>query len=165
MNSMQSHSRSSHIASRTPPVQRWRLWVLGACVGLPLLVFGATGALWLYEHHWLKWVGLAFLCGEALFLWLVRRWSRTDAALLPQPSTVVPPTFAPRDEVAWTLVQTYLDRIERGDILLEGVEQFLSLGREILERIAAYYNPDNREPLLAIQVPCYFVLWKKRRMI
>jgi uncharacterized protein len=156
MNSTQSHSHSSHTASRTPPVQRWRLWVLGACVGLPLLVFGATGALWLYEHHWLKWVGLAFLCGEALFLWLVRRWSRTDAALLPQPSAIVPPTFTPRDEAAWTLVQEYLDRIDRGDILFEGVEQFLSLGREILERIAAYYHPDNREPLLAIPVPLLF---------
>lgn len=156
MNSTQSHSRRSHIASHTPALQRWRLWVLGACVGLPLLVFGATGALWLYEHHWLKWVGLAFLCGEALCLWLVRRWSRTDTALLPQPSTAVPPTFAPRDEAAWTLVQTYLDRIDRDEILFEGLEQFLSLGREILERIAACYNPDNWKPLLAIQVPLLF---------
>ena len=118
MSSTPSHSRSSHPASPTPPVRRWRLWVLGACVGLPLLVFGATGALWLYEHHWLKWVGLAFLCGEALFLWFVRRWSRTDAALLPQPSTVVPPTFAPRDEAAWTLVQTIAThRISNGDAM------------------------------------------------
>jgi uncharacterized protein len=156
MSSTPSHSRNLYTASRTPPVQRWRLWVLGGCVGLPLLVFGATGALWLYEHHWLKWVGLAFLCGEALFLWLVRRWSHTDGALLPQPPAVVPPTFAPRDEAAWELVQTYLERIDRGDILFEGVEQFLSLGREILERIAAYYNPDNREPLLAIPVPLLF---------
>src|SRR5215510_14261938 len=153
MNSTQSHSRNLYTPSHPPPVQRWRWWVLGACVGLPLLVFGVTGALWLYEHHWLKWVGLAFLCGEALFLWLLRRWSRTDAALLPQPPAVLPPTFAPRDEAAWALVQTYLERIDRGDIVLEGLEQFLSLGREILERIAAHYNPDKREPLLAIQVP------------
>ena len=137
MSSTPSLSRNLYTASRTPPGQRWRLWVLGACVGLPLVVFGVTGALWLYEHHWLKWVGLAFLCGEALLLWLVRRWSRTDAVLLPQPSTVVPPTFAPRDEAAWELVQEYLERIDRGDILFEGLEQFLSLGREILERIAA----------------------------
>src|SRR5262245_65466892 len=116
MNSTRSYSRSSHPTSRTPPVQHWRLWVLGACVGLPLLVFGVTGALWLYERHWLKWVGLAFLCGEAVCLWLLRRWSRTDAALLPQPPTVLPPTFAPRDEAACTLVQEYLDRIERGEI-------------------------------------------------
>jgi len=156
MNSAQPHHRRLHTASRTPPVQRWRLWVLGACVGLPLLVFGVTGALWLYEHHWLKWVGLAFLCGEALFLWLVRRWSRADAALLPQPSAIAPPTFAPRDEAAWALVQEYLDRIDRGDILFEGVEQFLTLGREILERVAAHYNPDKREPLLAIPVPLLF---------
>ena len=156
MSSTQSHIPSPQAASRTPPVQRWRLWVLGACVGLPLLVFGVTGALWLYEHHWLKWVGLAFLCGEALLLWLVRRWSRTDAALLPQPSAVLPPTFAPRDEAAWALVQAYLDRIDHDEIRFEGLEQFLSLGREILERIAAYYNPDDREPLLAIQVPMLF---------
>jgi predicted GTPase len=127
--------------------------VLAACVGLPLLVFGVAGMLWLYERHWLRWAGLVLLCGEALCLWLLRRWSRTDAALLPQPPAVLPPTFAPRDEAAWALVQQYLDRIERGEIVCEGLEQLLSLGREILERIASHYNPDNREPLLAIQVP------------
>jgi predicted GTPase len=122
-------------------------------VGLPLLVFGVTGALWLYERHWLRWVGLAFVCGQALLLWLLRRWSRQDAALLPQPSAVLPPTFAPRDEAAWALVQEYLERIDRGEIALEAPEQFLSLGREILERIAAHYNPTVHEPLLAIPVP------------
>jgi uncharacterized protein len=151
-----SRRRSVQTVSRPLSVQRRRLCVLAACVGLPLLVFGATGALWLYEHHWLKWVGLAFLCGEALFLWLVRRWSRADTALLPQPSGVLPLTFAPRDEAAWALVQEYLERIEHGDIRFEGLEQFLSLGREILERIAAHYNPEKREPLLAIQVPLLF---------
>ncbi len=156
MSPTQSHNRSLQTASRPLSARRWRLWVLGACVGLPLLVFGVTGALWLYEHRWLKWVGLAFLGGEALCLWLARRWSRADAALLPQPSGVLPPTFAPRDEAAWALVQEYLERIEHGDLRFEGLEQFLSLGQEILERIAAHYNPDNREPLLAIQVPLLF---------
>lgn len=156
MSSMLSHSRSPRTASRTPLLQQWRVWVLGACVGLPLLVFGVTGVLWLYERHWLKWVGLAFLCGEALFLWLLRRWSRRDDALLPQPSAAVPPTFAPRDEAAWALVQEYLDRIERNDIVFESLEQCLALGREILERIATHYNPGKREPLLAIPAPLLF---------
>jgi len=73
MSSTQPHSRGPQTGSRTAALQRWRLWVLATCVGLPLLVFGATGALWLYERHWLKWAGLAFLCGEALCLWLLRR--------------------------------------------------------------------------------------------
>jgi predicted GTPase len=112
--------------------------------------------LWLYERHWLRWFGLVFLCGEALLFWLVRRWNRTDLALLPQPSADLPAAFAPRDEAAWALVQDYLDRVERGEIVLEDPEQFLSLGRDILERIAAYYNPTTREPLLAIQMPLLF---------
>ena len=136
--------------------RRWRLWVLAACVGLPLLVFGVSGALWLHERHWLRWVGLAFLCGEALLLWLARRWSRMEAALLPQPSAVLPPTFAPRDEAAWALVQEYLERIEGGDIVLESPEQLLALGQEILQRIAVHYNPTAREPLWSIQVPLLF---------
>ena len=127
--------------------------MLAACVSVPLLVFGATGALWLYERRWLGWVGLAFLCGEALLLWLLRRWSRADAALLPHPPVALPPTFAPRDEAAWALVQAYLARIDRGEIVLEELTQFLSLGREILERIAAHYNPGAREPLFAVPVP------------
>jgi uncharacterized protein len=133
--------------------RRWRWWVLAACVGLPLLVFGVSGTLWLYERHWLRWVGLAVLCGEALLLWLARRWSRKEAALLPQPSATLPPAFAPRDEAAWALVQAYLERIERGEIVLEGPEQFLALGRDMLERIAVHYNPTVRQPLLAIPVP------------
>ena len=136
--------------------RRWRLWVLAACVGLPLLVFGVSGALWLHERHWLRWVGLAFLCGEALLLWLARRWSRMEAALLPQPSAVLPPTFAPRDEAAWALVQEYLERIEGGEIVLESPEQLLALGQEILQRIAVHYNPTAREPLWSIQVPLLF---------
>jgi len=153
MSSSQSPSHILQATSRQAAVRRWRLWVLAACISLPLLVFGVTGALWLYERHWLGWVGLAFLSGEALLLWLFRRWSRTDTALLPQPPAGLPPTFAPRDEAAWALVQEYLDRIDRGEIVFEGLEQFLSLGREMLERIAAHYNPHDREPLLAIQVP------------
>ena len=156
MNAQQSYIRSPRDPRRTPAVHRWRLWVLGACIGLPLLVFGVTGALWLYERQWLKWVGLALLCGEALFLWFVRRWSRTDAALLPQPSAVLPLTFAPRDEAAWALVQEYLDRIDRSEIVFEDLDQCVSLGREILERIAIHYNPDKQEPLLAIPVPLLF---------
>ena len=133
--------------------RRWRWWVLAACVGLPLLVFGVSGTLWLYERQWLRWAGLALLCGEALLLWLARRWSRREAALLPQPSATLPPTFAPRDEAAWALVQAYLERIERGEIVLEGPEQLLALGRELLARIAVHYHPAVREPLLAIPVP------------
>jgi predicted GTPase len=152
-----SHAQSQNHGSRAgiphPSVRRWQWWVLAACVSVPLLVFGVTGALWLYERHWLGWVGLAFLCGEALLLWLFRRWSRADVTLLPYPPTVLPPTFAPRDEAAWALVQEYLARIDRGEIVFEELNQFLSLGREILERIAAYYNPGAREPLFAIQVP------------
>jgi predicted GTPase len=153
-----SHSQSDRLqeTKRQAARRRWQLWVLAACVGLPLSVFGVTGALWLYERHWLRWVGLALVCGEALLLWLVRRWSRQDEALLPQPSAVLPATFAPRDEAAWALVQAYLERVEHGEITLESPEQCLALGREILERIATHYHPSVPEPLLAIPVPLLF---------
>src|SRR2546423_728161 len=122
-----SPGRRPHAAHRHPFARRWRLVVLVACVSLPLLAFGVTGALWLHERHWLGWVGLAFLCGESLLLWWLRRWGRADA-VLPQPPGVLPPTFAPRDEAAWALVQDYLKRIDDGEIVFEEIEQFLSLG-------------------------------------
>lgn len=133
-------------------LRQWRVWVLAASVGLPLLVFGVAGALWLHERHWLGWAGLIFLAGEALFFWLFRRWNLTRAALPPPPSDL-PPTFTARDEAAWTLVQDYLDRIERGEIVVEGPEQCVTLGRDILERIATHYHPTTPEPLLAVQLP------------
>lgn len=134
-------------------LRRWRLWVLATCLGIPALVYGIAGALWLHERHLLGWVSLAFLGGEAFFLWLFRRWSRAEAALLLPSPPGSPPTFAPRDEAAWALVQDYLDRIERDELVLESLEQFVALGREILERVATHYNPGQREPLLAVQLP------------
>ena len=134
----------------------WRLWVLAACLGVPLLTFGVAGSLWLYERNWLGWAGLVFLCGEALLLFLFRRWSRLHGALLPQPPTAVPDEFAPRDEEAWKLVQEYLDQVDRGELTLMSLDQFWTLGQEILTRIAAFYRPDEKEPLLAVQVPLLF---------
>ncbi len=125
-------------------------------MGVPLLAFGVAGALWLHERRWLGWAGLVFLCGEALLLVLFRRWSRAEGALLPQPPTTLPAEFAPRDEAAWELVREYLDRIDRGEISLTTLDQFLSLGQEILKRVAAFYRPDDKDPLLAVQVPLLF---------
>ncbi|MBI3302883.1 MAG: GTPase domain-containing protein [Deltaproteobacteria bacterium] len=148
--------RTPNSGLRTLSFRRWRLWVLAACLGVPLLAFGVAGTLWLYERRWLGWAGLVFLCGEALLLVLFRRWSRTEGALLPQPPTTLPAEFAPRDEAAWELVREYLDRIDRGEISLASLDQFWSLGQEILGRVAAFYRPDDKEPLLAIQVPLLF---------
>jgi len=143
-------------AIRNPQSGRWRLWLLAACVGLPLLAFAVAGALWLYDRHWLGWAVLAFLCGEALAFSLLRRWSRRDSALLPQPSVSPPREFSPRDEAAWKLVHQYQDRIGRNEIVLTSLEQFLSLGQEILGCVATFYRPDDPEPLLAVQVPLLF---------
>jgi len=137
-------------------LQNWRLWLLAACFGLPLLAFGVAGTLWLHERHWLGWAALGFLCGEALALALFRRWTRVDGVLLPQPSLSSPAEFAPRDEAAWALVLEYQDRIDRNKIVLTSIEQFLSLGQEILGRVASFYRPNDPEPLLAVQVPLLF---------
>src|SRR5713101_8666303 len=147
---------TQHAARSTQHLRKWRLWVLAACLGLPLLAFGIAGAFWLYERHWLGWAVLAFLCGEALAFSLLRRWSRRDSALLPQPSVSPPREFSPRDEAAWKLVHQYQDRIGRNEIVLTSLDQFLSLGQEILGRVATFYRPDDPEPLLAVQVPFFF---------
>ena len=152
-----SSSRQPPAASRrTSPFRRWRLWVLAACLGVPLLAFGVAGSLWLYERRWLGWAGLVFLCGEALLLILFRRWSRKEGVLLPQPPTDLPAEFAPRDEAAWVLVRAYLDRIEHKEITLTSLDQFWSLGQEILNRIAIFYRPGEKDPLLAVPVPLLF---------
>jgi predicted GTPase len=147
---------TQHSVLSTQHLRKWRLWVLAACLGLPLLAFGIAGAFWLYERHWLGWAGLAFLCGEALAFSLLRRWARADGTLLPQPSVSPPREFSPRDEAAWELVHEYQDRIDRDEIVLTSLDQFLSLGQEILGRVATFYRPDDPEPVLAVQVPLLF---------
>jgi hypothetical protein len=147
---------TQHSALSTQHLRKWRLWLLATCIGVPFLVFGLAGALWLYERGWLGWAALALVGGEALALMLLRRWARTDGVLLPQPSMIPPAEFSPREEAAWALVREYQDRIDRNEIVLTSLDQFLSLGREILGRVAAFYRPEDPEPLLAVQVPLLF---------
>jgi predicted GTPase len=115
-----------------------------------------AGALWFYERNWLGWAGLGFMCGEAFALLFLRRWIRADGTVLPHPRTTPPTSFSPRDEGAWLLVHEYQERIDRGEVTLTSLEQLLSLGREILSRVATYYRPDDKEPLLTIQIPLLF---------
>jgi len=140
-------------ASRHSRSRRWRFWVLVACFSTPLLGLGVAGALWLYERRWLGWAGLLFLGGETIAYLLFRRWSRRGDRLLPQPPQVPPAEFSPREQEAWQVVREYEGRIERGEIMPTSFEQLLSLGREILERVATFYRPGERDPLLAVPMP------------
>jgi predicted GTPase len=53
-------------------------------------------------------------------------------------------------------VHDYQERIDRNEIVLTSLDQFFSLGQEILGRVATFYRPDDPEPLLAVQVPFLF---------
>ena len=134
----------------------WRLWLLGFLLAAPVLVFGVAGALWLHDRGWLGWMGLGALCIQALVLALFRRWSKAHGIILPQPPTELPADLAPRDEAAWKVVQEYIERICRGELTLTSMDQFWSLGQEILARIAKFYHPNDKDPLLAVQVPLLF---------
>jgi uncharacterized protein len=144
---------NSHSAIVNPRSRGWRFWLLGALAAIPVLVFGATGVLWLYDRGWLGWVGLGFLLLQALVLILLRRWSKVPGVMLPQPSAEPPAELAPRDEAAWKIVREYLDRVDRGELTLTSTEQFWSLGQEILTRVAEFYHPYDKDALLAVQVP------------
>lgn len=143
-------------AATSPASPAWRIWVLGFCFILPVLVFGLAGGLWFYERAWLGWAGGAFFIGEAMALVLFRRWAKADQPLLPQPSTKPPEHFSPRDEQAWRLIVAYQERIERGEIVFTSLEEYVGLGREILERIARFYRPNDPKPLIAVQIPLLF---------
>jgi predicted GTPase len=149
MTTLPSALRSSQFSS-------WRLFVLAACFILPFLGFVAVGSLWLYERDWLRWAALIFAGGEALAFFLFRRWIRSDGAILPQPSVSPPSEFSPREEAAWVIVQEYQTRIDQNEIVLSSLEQLLTLGKEIMNRVAAAYRPEEKEPLLAVQIPLLF---------
>ncbi|MBI3245949.1 MAG: 50S ribosome-binding GTPase [Deltaproteobacteria bacterium] len=132
---------------------RWRVALLVTCFALPLLGFGIAGALWLYERGWLRWASAVFVVGQTLALFFVRRWVRGDQAVLPPPSGQPPPEASPREEAAWNLVQEYQARVDRNELVLSSSEQLLALGQEIVGRVAAFYRPDEKEPLLAVPIP------------
>jgi predicted GTPase len=142
-----------HATRNTQHLSWWRIALLAACFVLPLVGFGVAGSLWLHERGWLGWAGLAFIGGEALALWFFRRWMRGDQSVLPQPPVHPPTEFSPREEAAWQLVQEYQKRIERNEIELSSLEQLLALGKEILGRVAVFYQPTEKDPLFAVQVP------------
>jgi predicted GTPase len=140
----------------TQHFSRWRLVLLVACFALPLLGFAVAGALWLYDRGWLGWASLAFAVGQTLAFVLFRRWMRGDRAVLPQPALQPPPEFSPREEAAWAVVQAYQEQVDKNELVLESLEQLLELGKEILGRISAFYQPEDKEPLLAVQIPLLF---------
>jgi hypothetical protein len=138
---------------RTPRLNRWRFILLAACFLAPLLGFVVAGALWLHDRGWLGWAALTLAVGETGALLLFRRWMRTEHAILPQPTVQPPTAFSPHEEAAWSLVLDYQERIDRNEIVLSSPEQMLSLGREILARVAAFYRPEEKDPLLAVPAP------------
>ena len=146
-------NKSPQSAIANPQLRGWRLWVLGLLLLIPVLVFGGAGALWLYDRGWLGWVGLGFLSLQAFVLLLFRRWSKLPGVMLPQPAPELPADLAPRDEAAWKVVQEYINRVERHELTLESTEKLWSLGQEILTRIAEFYHPQDKDPLLAVQIP------------
>jgi predicted GTPase len=156
MTSIKTTTNNLQSAIRNPQLRGWRVWTIVACLIVPLLGIGAVGGLWLHERGWLGWAGLAFLCGETLTLVLFRRWGRQREGVLSQPSSALPPTFAPRDEPAWAIVQEYLARVDRQEIVLTSKEQLFALGQEVLERVATCYHPHTAEPFLAVQIPQLF---------
>ncbi len=132
---------------------RWRLLLLLACFAVPVLGFGIVGALWLYERSWLGWASAVLVLGQTLALFFVRRGLRGEQAVLPPPSGQPPPEASPREEAAWGLVQEYQARVDQNELVLSSSEQVLALGQEIVGRVAAFYRPDEKDPLLAVPVP------------
>lgn len=131
----------------------WRFVLIVACVALPILGFVAAGTLWLHDRGWLGWAALVLVVGEALALFLFRRWMRSEQPLLTLPAVLPPSEFSPREEAAWRIVQEYQERIDRNELTLSSVNQLLALGEEILGRVAAFTRPDETSPLLAVPVP------------
>ena len=134
----------------------WRVWGLAGCVVLPFLAFVAAGGMWFYEQGWLSWAGVAFVVGETVALVLFRRWAKAEQPLLPRPSGAPPESFSPRDEAAWKLVLAYQERIERGELIFISLDEYIELGREMLEGMAKFYRPDDPDPLIAVPVPLLF---------
>ena len=150
-------STSSDRTAQSPGTARgWRVWVLVGCVVLPLLTFVAAGGVWFYEQGWLGWAGVAFVVGEAIALLLFRRWAQAEQPLLPRPSARPPESFSPRDEEAWKLVLAYQEQIERGELVFASLDEYIELGREMLECMAKFYRPDDPDPLIAVPVPLLF---------
>ena len=150
-------STSSDRTDQSPGAARgWRVWVLAGCVVLPPLTFAVAGGVWFYEQGWLSWAGVTFVVGEAVTLLLFRRWAQAEQPLLPQPSARPPESFSPRDEEAWKLVLAYQEQIGRGELIFTSLDEYIGLGREMLERMAKFYRPDDPDPLIAVPVPLLF---------
>ena len=140
----------------SPVRGQWRLWAVVLCLGLPPLGVGLAGVLWLIDRHVFGWACLALMAGQAIGFTLLRRWSRGESGLLPSPSQGLPSQFSVRDEEAWALVREYQARIDRHEIACARLDQFVDLGREILDRVARHYRPEESDPVLAVQVPLLF---------
>lgn len=71
---------------------------------------------------------------------------------MPQPSARPPPRFSARDEEAWKLILDYQEQIERGELVFIRLDEYSEQGRELAERMADFYRPDDPGPPIAVRM-------------
>lgn len=129
-------------------IKNWRAWVLLILLVGPFLAYIGFGTLWLYEHHWLWWVGSLWVAAGIAFAILAARWTKTTTPLMPPLDWDAPQTFTVFDRKAWEIVE---DEAEQGEqIALEALTEidiYIETARRLARKLAAHYHPLKSDPI------------------
>lgn len=127
-------------------------WLLLLAVTLlpPLLLLPA-GLYWLWQADlllaWLLLAGLVTLSG-----WLLARRLRREA--IPPTVTLDPSTYwNDQGSAAWAKIEAYAAEQRQQEPALEQWEFYWVTLREVLQRVAAHYHPEQRDPILELKAP------------
>ncbi len=125
-----------------------RAWVLATLMILPMLMYFALGAAWLWEHHWLLPASAATLLMGIAFSILAQRWSKDERSVLPPLDWNAPSRFDPRDRAAWEIVEEEAARVDliRPD-QLSAFTFYTETGQRLAQRLAEHYHPNAPNPI------------------
>lgn len=129
---------------------KWGLLLFVAL--LPLGILALVGIVWLMEQNLLLvWLGLmgVITLGSWFVMERLNQVETTPVKLDVKPEA----NWSSNDKAAWKTVETLAQRLSKENPDLQSWKVLLDLLKEVSQKVAQHYHPDEKEALLEIRVP------------
>jgi predicted GTPase len=134
-------------------MSRWRILVVVALLGVPVLAWVGFGWYFLYERGWGFRVWWPLMLCMAIGYLLAWRWQHRRQLLRP-PDFEAPTHWTERDQQAWKLVEARANSATRIPAeKLGDTQYYLQVAQELAGELAKFYHPGAGDPVGNLTVP------------
>jgi hypothetical protein len=125
--------------------------VLLAVLAAPAIVLAVLGLVYLYDHRNLVWLIPGLFFWQLAALLLAKRWDPW-AGLDERWKIDAHGGEAWDEHEAQVIVEEMKEQVVTGSYRMT-TQTFLDLAQELVERIAAHYHPESKDPILRVPIP------------